>query len=121
MKLDEVRIRPIISTIDSFYGWELKDAKFTIRNSITDIFAEYKTVIDLEGITLPPFDDNNIQESTLEVTIKTKRPGLIIGKAGKDIKMLEEYLLEAFPCKGVKINIIENKLRWYAETEQFLY
>jgi small subunit ribosomal protein S3 len=48
-------------------------------------------------------DKNNIT-----VTIRLNRPGLLIGKAGKDIDAVRD-MLESYFNKGTKINIVEVK------------
>ena len=40
--------------------------------------------------------DVNTQDETVDVTISLKRPGLLIGKAGKDIKAVENELRKVF-------------------------
>ena len=58
---------------------------------------------NIQGITMDYSNDNFIK-----VNIITERPGLIIGKNGKDINNLTENLTEYFG-KKVDINLIEIK------------
>ena len=59
--------------------------------------------LNIHGIDVDTQDENEIG-----VTIKLHRPGLLIGRAGKDINGVTE-LLEKYFCKQVKINIVEVK------------
>ena len=59
--------------------------------------------LNIHGIDVDTQDENEIG-----VTIKLYRPGLLIGRAGKDIDDVTE-LLENYFCKQVKIHIVEVK------------
>lgn len=114
MKLSFELTKPIIRTIDRFYGDVMDDSKLSIRNTITSISAELSDVMDFEGINIPVSD---IKDKKLIITITTRRPGIIIGKAGKDIDALTEYLRKEFPSKNqAEITIVEDKLDWFINT-----
>ena len=86
----------VIQCIDNYFGYKYKD-NFKIRNTITDI----SSVTILE---------NNPRA---EITIKTYRPGILIGKAGETINALQEELTKELGL-NIKILIIENDLYWWA-------
>jgi len=114
MKLSYKLTKPIISAIDRFYGDIMDDSGLSIRNTITGITAELSDVMDFEGIPIPIIDTEN---KKLIITITTKRPGIIIGKAGKDIDALAKYLGKTLTDKDkIQINIIENKSVWFVNT-----
>ena len=60
-------------------------------------------LLNIQGITMDYSNDDFIK-----VNITTERPGLIIGKGGKDIDNLTENLTEYFG-KKVNVNLIETK------------
>jgi ribosomal protein S3 len=53
-------------------------------------------------------DVDTQQDDAIEVIIKLRRPGLLIGKGGKDIDAVNS-MLERYFCKIVHINIVEIK------------
>jgi ribosomal protein S3 len=53
-------------------------------------------------------DEETMLVEQIDVTIRLDRPGLLIGKAGKDIYAVEKLLSENFG-KRVKIHIVEVK------------
>ena len=57
----------------------------------------------IHGIDVETQDKNNIT-----VTIRLNRPGLLIGKAGKDIDAVRD-MLERYFNKTTKINLVEVK------------
>lgn len=59
--------------------------------------------LHIHGIDVDTQDEN-----VIGVSIRLYRPGLLIGKAGKDIYAIEDLLSDYF-CKKVKINIVEVK------------
>ena len=59
--------------------------------------------LNIQGITM---DYSN--KNTIQVKIMTARPGLIIGKGGKDIEQLTFYLNRYFG-KLVEVNLVEVK------------
>ena len=98
----------IIRNIDFFYAYEMKD-NFSIRNNINQIKSRFV-----------PNSVEDLRDLSLEVTIVTRRPGLIIGKGGKDFKALKEYLSKELDF-NVEIELIENKLDWYGGCEDDEY
>ena len=97
----------IIREIDGYYGY-VKEDNFKIRNTITDVTGK---IIASNAVDGKPIE--------LEVTITTKRPGIIIGSAGKEIDALKDYLTKELGLQ-VTVLIIENRLEWYAgRTEDY--
>jgi len=98
LELDEALLKPVIKAIDDFYGYEMGDPNLTLRESITEIQAEYHS-----------------KDEFLVISITTRRPGIIIGKGGESIDKLKAYLVKNLKVSDIRIQIIENKLRWYSE------
>ena len=87
-----------------------KGCKYSLFSPIECIYLAFNEIyhcslqrFNIQGITMDYSNDNFIK-----VNIITERPGLIIGKNGKDINNLTENLTEYFG-KKVNINLIETK------------
>ena len=87
-----------------------KGCKYSLLSPIECIYFAFNEIyhcslqrFNIQGITMDYSNDNFIK-----VNIITERPGLIIGKNGKDINNLTENLTEYFG-KKVDINLIETK------------
>lgn len=92
-----------------FVNDKFKGCKYSLLSPIECIYftliENYRRTqfLNIQGITMDYSNDNFIK-----VNITTERPGLIIGKGGKDIDNLTEKLTEYFG-KKVEINLIEMK------------
>lgn len=75
--------------------------------SLRSVFGDYYSNLQISGISVDYFKQN---PDYITVTIKTRRPGLIIGKNGRDIDQLSLYLSNYFG-KLVKIDLKEDKTR----------
>lgn len=87
-----------------------KGCKYSLFSPIECIYLAFNEIyycslqrFNIQGITMDYSNDNFIK-----VNITTERPGLIIGKGGKDIDNLTEKLTKCFG-KKVEINLIEMK------------
>lgn len=77
-----------------------------VRRAIGFYFDEhdiYRSVLEITDI------QSKFKSNEIIITITLGRPGLLIGKGGKDIDKLTKYLTRRFD-KEVQIKIIESKL-----------
>ena len=94
---------------DYFVNDKFKGCKYSLLSPIECIYFTLIKIyrrtplLNIQGITMDYSNDDFIK-----VNITTERPGLIIGKGGKDIDNLTENLTEYFG-KKVNVNLIEIK------------
>lgn len=77
------------------------------------IYENYIRIINF-GVTNLDFD---FPKNKMIITITLERPGILIGKGGRTIDSLKEYLNNIFKDKfdEVKIDIKESKLWWHTQ------
>lgn len=103
---------------DTYYGTPISDMKIGVYSPVLIVtktlehyfgFHSYYR-LEIHGIDVDTQkrDEETLLVEQIDVTIRLHRPGLLIGKAGKDIYAVEKLLSENFG-KQVKIHIVEVK------------
>lgn len=103
---------------DTYYGTPISDMKIGVYSPVLIVtktlehyfgFQSYFR-LEIHGIDVDTQkrDEETMLVEQIDVTIRLHRPGLLIGKAGKDIYAVEKLLSENFG-KQVKIHIVEVK------------
>ena len=103
---------------DPYYGNPISDMKIGVFSPVLVVtktlehyfrFNPYYR-LEIHGIDVDTQkrDEKTLLVEQIDVTIRLHRPGLLIGKAGKDIYAVEKLLSENFG-KQVKIHIVEVK------------
>ena len=103
------KINPISQRLGIIKGWESnwyggKDFSFKLREDY-DIRSYIFARLPKAGIS-KIFIERSLK--TIEITIHTARPGIIIGKGGSEVEKLKAEL-KKFTKKDVQINIFEIK------------
>ena len=96
---------------DPNYGTAISTSPVGIYSPVNIVFKILEQHFGFEGcyrLHIHGIDVDTQQADLIEVAIRLYRPGLLIGKAGKDIYAVEELLSDYF-CKRVKIQIVEVK------------
>lgn len=103
---------------DPYYGTPISDMKIGVYSPVLIVtktlehyFGFYSYYhLEIHGIDVDTQkrDEETMLVEQIDVTIRLHRPGLLIGKAGKDIYAVEKLLSENFG-KQVKIHIVEVK------------
>ena len=96
---------------DPYYGTPLSNLPigvFCPAMVVAKLLEKYFGFQGCYHLNIHAIDVDTQDENEIGVTIKLHRPGLLIGRAGKDINGVTE-LLEKYFCKQVKINIVEVK------------
>ena len=103
---------------DPYYGTPISDMKIGVFSPVLIVtktlehyfgFGSYYR-LEIHGIDVDTQkrDEKTMLVEQIDVTIRLNRPGLLIGKAGKDIYAVEKLLSENFG-KQTKIHIVEVK------------
>ena len=103
---------------DPYYGNSISDMKIGVFSPVLIVtktleqyfgFSSYYR-LEIHGIDVDTQkqDEETMLVEQIDVTIRLHRPGLLIGKAGKDIYAVEKLLSENFG-KQTKIHIVEVK------------
>lgn len=103
---------------DPYYGNVISDMKIGVFSPVLVVTKTLEQYFGFEGyhrlkihgvdVDTQKRDEETMLVEQIDVTIRLHRPGLLIGKAGKDIYAVEKLLSENFG-KQVKIHIIEVK------------
>lgn len=103
---------------DPYYGNVISDMKIGVFSPVLVVTKTLEQYFGFEGyhrlkihgvdVDTQKRDEETMLVEQIDVTIRLHRPGLLIGKAGKDIYAVEKLLSENFG-KQVKIHIVEVK------------
>jgi hypothetical protein len=103
---------------DPYYGNVISDMKIGVFSPVLVVTKTLEQHFGFEGyhrlgihaidVDTQKRDEETMLVEQIDVTIRLDRPGLLIGKAGKDIYAVEKLLSENFG-KRVKIHIVEVK------------
>ena len=96
---------------DPNYGTPISNLPVGIYSPVNVVFKILEQHFGFEGcyrLHIHGIDVDTQNADEIEVTIRLYRPGLLIGKAGRDISAVEGMLSDYF-CKKVRINIVEVK------------
>lgn len=96
---------------DPYYGTPISNLPIGVFCPAMVVYKMLEKYFGFQGcyhLNIHGIDVDTQDENEIGVTIKLHRPGLLIGRAGKDINGVTE-LLEKYFCKQVKINIVEVK------------
>lgn len=103
---------------DTYYGTVISDMKIGVFSPVLVVTKTLEQHFGFEGynrlkihgidVDTQKRDEETMLVEQIDVTIRLHRPGLLIGKAGKDIDTVSELLSENFG-KQVKIHIVEVK------------
>lgn len=103
---------------DPYYGNVISDMKIGVFSPVLVVTKTLEQHFGFEGynrlnihgvdVDTQKRDEETMLVEQIDVTIRLNRPGLLIGKAGKDIYAVENLLSENFG-KQTKIHIVEVK------------
>lgn len=103
---------------DTYYGNVISDMKIGVFSPVLVTTKTLEKYFGFEGyhrlrihgidVDTQKRDEETLLVEQIDVTIRLQRPGLLIGKAGKDIYAVENLLSENFG-KQTKIHIVEVK------------
>lgn len=96
---------------DPYYGTVISDMKIGVFSPVLVATKTLEQYFGFEGyhrLRIHGVDVDTQQIDQINVTIRLYRPGLLIGKGGKDIDAVSELLSSNFG-KTVKIHIVEVK------------
>ena len=104
---------------DTYYGTVISNMKVGVFSPVLVATKTLEQYFGFEGyhrlgihgidVDTQKRDEKTMLVEQIDVTIRLHRPGLLIGKAGKDIYAVEKLLSENFG-KQTKIHIIEVKV-----------
>ena len=92
-------VTKLYNVVQKLYFRVVKDERKIVMSSLMDV---YKDVFSLQILACA------LELNSTRFKILTKRPGLIIGKQGKDVNKLEKILSKRFR-KNISVEIIEYK------------
>lgn len=96
---------------DTYYGNVISDMKIGVFSPVLVVTKTLEQHFGFEGyhrLRIHGVDVDTQKKDRIDVTIKLHRPGLLIGRGGKDIDAVSELLSNNFG-KTVKIHIVEVK------------
>ena len=103
---------------DTYYGNPISDMKIGVFSPVLVVTKTLEQYFGFEGyhrlgihgidVDTQKRDEKTMLVEQIDVTIRLNRPGLLIGKSGKDIYAVEYLLSENFG-KQTKIRIVEVK------------
>ena len=96
---------------DPYYGNVISDMKIGVFSPVLVATKTLEQYFGFEGyhrLRIHGVDVDTQQKDQIDVTIRLHRPGLLIGKGGKDIDAVSELLSSNFG-KTTKIHIVEVK------------
>ncbi len=104
------KVNPIANRLGFIRGW---DSNWFANKSYADNLIEDEEIRKYLRVRLAKADISRIfidrTNKLITVTINTARPGMIIGKGGKEVDKLREELKKITKGKEVQINISEVK------------
>lgn len=96
---------------DPYYGTPISDLRVGVLSPVQIVTKMLETHFGFEScfrLRIHGIDVDTQGEDEIKVTIRLYRPGLLIGRGGKDIEAVES-LLGSYFNKRTKINIVEVK------------
>jgi hypothetical protein len=96
---------------DPYWGYTVSDLRVGVLCPVMIVYKMLEKYFGFRGVYLMRIhgiDVDTQDANTITVTIRLNRPGLLIGKAGKDIDTFR-YMLERYFNKVTKINLVEVK------------
>lgn len=99
------------SITDPYYGHSVSDLKIGVLSPVLVVSKVLEAHFGFYGyysLQIHGIDVDTQNENEIIATIKLHRPGLLIGKSGKDINAVEKMLTETFN-KTTRVKIVEVK------------
>lgn len=96
---------------DPYYGNPISDMKIGVFSPVLVVTKTLEKYFGFEGynrLRINAVDVDTQKKDQIDVSIKLHRPGLLIGRGGKDIDTVSELLSNNFG-KMTKIHIVEVK------------
>lgn len=96
---------------DPYWGYTVSDLRVGVLSPVMIVYKMLEKYFGFRGVYLMRIhgiDVDTQDVNTITVTIRLNRPGLLIGRGGKDIDAVRD-MLESYFNKGTKINIVEVK------------
>jgi len=96
---------------DPYWGYTVSDLRVGVLSPVMIVYKMLEKYFGFRGVYLLRIHGIDVEtqdKNNITVTIRLNRPGLLIGKAGKDIDAVRD-MLESYFNKGTKINIVEVK------------
>lgn len=94
---------------DTYYGTVISNMKIGVFSPVLVVTKTLEQYFGFEGynrLKIHGVDVDTQKKDQIDVTIKLHRPGLLIGRGGKDIDAVSELLSNNFG-KTTKIHIVE--------------
>lgn len=96
---------------DPYWGYTVSDLRVGVLSPVMIVYKMLEKYFGFRGVYLMRIHGIDVEtqdKNNITVTIRLNRPGLLIGKGGKDIDAIRD-MLESYFNKGTKINIVEVK------------
>jgi predicted RNA-binding protein YlqC (UPF0109 family) len=96
---------------DPYWGYTVSDLRVGVLCPVMIVYKMLEKYFGFRGVYLMRIhgiDVDTQDANTITVTIRLNRPGLLIGRAGKDIDAVRD-MLESYFNKSTKINLVEVK------------
>lgn len=96
---------------DPYWGYPVSDLRVGVLCPVMIVYKMLEKYFGFRGVYLlriHGIDVDTQDDNTITVTIRLNRPGLLIGRAGKDIDAIEDMLMRYFN-KKTRIDIVEVK------------
>jgi predicted RNA-binding protein YlqC (UPF0109 family) len=96
---------------DPYWGYTVSDLRVGVLCPVMIVYKMLEKYFGFRGVYLMRIhgiDVDTQDANTITVTIRLNRPGLLIGKAGKDIDAVRD-MLESYFNKKTRIDIVEVK------------
>ena len=96
---------------DPYWGYTVSDLRVGVLSPVMIVYKMLEKYFGFRGVYLlriHGIDVDTQDANTITVTIRLNRPGLLIGKAGKDIDAVRD-MLESYFNKKTRIDIVEVK------------
>jgi predicted RNA-binding protein YlqC (UPF0109 family) len=96
---------------DPYWGYTVSDLRVGVLCPVMIVYKMLEKYFGFRGVYLMRIhgiDVDTQDANAITVTIRLNRPGLLIGRAGKDIDAVRD-MLESYFNKSTKINLVEVK------------
>lgn len=96
---------------DPYYGYPISDIKVGILSPVLIVTKMIEKYFGFQGyymLRIHGIDVDTQGENEVVVAIKLARPGILIGRGGKDIEAIEDMLMKYFN-KRTRISLTEVK------------
>lgn len=94
---------------DPYWGYTVSDLRVGVLSPVMIVYKMLEKYFGFRGVYLMRIhgiDVDTQDENTITVTIRLNRPGLLIGRGGKDIDAVRD-MLERYFNKKTRIDIVE--------------